>query len=683
MFQSKLLVPVVLTVTLFMFPTPSWSQSETSSAEPPKEETPTTASTPPAAQELGSERSDRNELSLEDVLNLPMEVANLAVKSNIRNAPASVTLITDADIRDSGARDLLDVLDQVPGFYKYIDAQAIVHYGIRGSVHFLLMLDGIEMNELNFKTANLANRFPIDNILRVEVMKGPGSTIYGGTAIMAVINIITKGVSDLKGTRFSIVQGQTDRTTMHNNVTISNGTQVGAWKLATSIFTGKDRLGDQEATDRAGTHYDSSKSTIAEPLFINFGASTDNFEARVISDNQKLTSNTRFGVLSGMYFDTYFKSTNVSLKYTLKLNESNKIVPELRFRKQKPWNTSAEDLKTFPPHVFMFQDKDSTENLARVSWIFSDGGPFSAVLGVEDSRVEVINNWDNDLFPYPDNNEMKYNKDAVFSEVNINDPIVNITLGVRYEDHSLAGSAVVPRFSAFKEFGDFHSKLIYSEGFNSPSAEQLVTDGIKPEHSYVTEVELGYKLNPTVFMTANFFNTRYINQFDLSTTTGRPVYSNTDNSGTTGYELDFKMKDRWGSADINYSFYKSTGSEFKNVKVDEHSDINLAMPQHKLTLASTFKLGSDDLRLSPSAQYSSVRYSKNSPASALLEFDPTWVANLFIEKRNLGVKNLDLGFGIFNIGDTRYYIMKPFKTNGIPAFVTDSREFMIRLNYAL
>src|SRR5262249_41149239 len=107
--------------------------------------------------------NDIRELSLEALLNSEIDVATIKAQPT-RETAGIVTMITREEIVNSGARDLTDVLAMVPGFAFAVDVQGTVDIGVRGNWGHegktLLLVDGLEMNELLYSTNALGNHYP-------------------------------------------------------------------------------------------------------------------------------------------------------------------------------------------------------------------------------------------------------------------------------------------------------------------------------------------------------------------------------------------------------------------------------------------------------------------------------------------------------------------------------------------
>jgi len=123
-------------------------------------------------------------------------------------APAVASVITAEDIKATGATDLDQVLETVPGVHvsraTITNAPVYVIRGIQSETnpHVLLLLNGVPMNRL-FKgnRGDVWGGFPLENIARIEVIRGPGSALYGADAFAGVINIVTKRSEDINGTQ--------------------------------------------------------------------------------------------------------------------------------------------------------------------------------------------------------------------------------------------------------------------------------------------------------------------------------------------------------------------------------------------------------------------------------------------------------------------------------------------------
>lgn len=116
----------------------------------------------------------------------------------LEESPSPVTIITAQDIRNSGALTLPEVLALAPGVDTLRRSESNVEVSIRGfnsysSNKVLVMLDSRPLFNLADASVNWnLIPVPIDEIERVEIVRGPGSALYGENAFFGIINIITK-----------------------------------------------------------------------------------------------------------------------------------------------------------------------------------------------------------------------------------------------------------------------------------------------------------------------------------------------------------------------------------------------------------------------------------------------------------------------------------------------------------
>lgn len=128
---------------------------------------------------------------------LQVEVATGTAKQ-LSEAPAIVSVITADDIAAVGARTLSEALEQVPGLHVASSLNRLTPmFSIRGiftdsTPQVLVLIDGVEISELTALSVPYAFRYPTNFIERIEIIRGPGSAVYGADAFSGVINVITK-----------------------------------------------------------------------------------------------------------------------------------------------------------------------------------------------------------------------------------------------------------------------------------------------------------------------------------------------------------------------------------------------------------------------------------------------------------------------------------------------------------
>lgn len=132
----------------------------------------------------------------------------------ISRAPAVASVITADDIRAIGATDLDEVLETVPGLHVSRNNLAYSPvYTIRGirsefNPQVLMLMNGIPMTSVFLGDRGLIwGGYPVENIARIEVIRGPGSALYGADAFSGVINIVTKSASEIGGTQLGARAG--------------------------------------------------------------------------------------------------------------------------------------------------------------------------------------------------------------------------------------------------------------------------------------------------------------------------------------------------------------------------------------------------------------------------------------------------------------------------------------------
>jgi len=185
---------------------------------------------------ISEEIDDFFAMSPEQLANISVTIASGTEKPVYQSA-AVTTVVTAEQIKNMGATELSQVLETVPGLHVSIQAvtnDAVYSMrGMRNSVNnqVLVLLNGTRYS-VPYKGSGMQGmELPVEAIQQIEVIRGPGSALYGADAFAGVINIITKKAKDIAGTEIGIRGGSWDTQSiwgMHSNEWLG-------WDIATTL----------------------------------------------------------------------------------------------------------------------------------------------------------------------------------------------------------------------------------------------------------------------------------------------------------------------------------------------------------------------------------------------------------------------------------------------------------------
>lgn len=179
---------------------------------------------------------DLLELSPAELADIPVSIASGTAKS-LSHSAAVTSVITAEQISAMGATELHEVLETVPGVHATIQPVTNDYsYTMRGiynatNAEVLLLLNGTRFSVPYQGTHIQGMIIPVEDIQRVEVIRGPGSALYGADAFAGVINIITKKAADIDGTTIAARGGNADTTSAWGQ----HGSTWQGWDVATSL----------------------------------------------------------------------------------------------------------------------------------------------------------------------------------------------------------------------------------------------------------------------------------------------------------------------------------------------------------------------------------------------------------------------------------------------------------------
>ena len=640
---------------------------------------------------IAAKRTDISELatlSIEDLLDMPISIASKN-QGTMRDAPGIVTVVTEEEILNAGARDLIDVLRLVPGYDFGLWVSNQVSVGIRGSWasdgKVLLLVDGIEMNERRYASFEFGQHFPIDHIKRIEIIRGPGSVMYGGAAKLGVVNIITKQFEDLQGVSLSASYGKMNDTTGHQQITAMAGERFGELEITALATKGKGHRSDQIYTDVYQKTVDMADTNELFPEYLNVNLIYKEISAKIISDRYHMTDRDSFLKIRSSFNRKYFKTDVAELKYQTDLNANLKMNSSLSYMKQSPSEIKSGITGALLQQVLI----DSYTG--KLNFTYTPTKALQIVAGGEFTQDKFEGN-------LPQRSLPKMNNTTLFAESLYKTDFGNLTLGLRYDDPNVAKSDFAPRVGFTKIFDNYHVKLLYSKSFHSPTIENYnLTPDIKSEKTDTYELELGYKINQSMSVVANLFNISSKDSIMFSTIPAtetspvKEIYLNADKIGTRGIETEFRWKDQKNYLTLNHSYYRATDSSIANFKIFDYQNnrtttdkLFLGFPAHKVSLNANYQ-AMPKLFVNPSLVYYSSRYGYNAVDSngklVLNKYNSSVLTNVMVRYQDFLARNLDIGVGVHNLFNEDYKFIQPYNDGHAP-LPDQSREIMFKVWYA-
>lgn len=187
-----------------------------------------------------------DESNLDSFESLLEEMSEIATKKsiNVDYLPSVVSIIDAQTFRDAGVQNIGEALGMLPGIQMQVNRMGFTTTTVRGfknpnayrSDKIKILIDGVAMNNEAQGSASLYMDFPMQLVQKIEVLRGPGSTIYGAGAFYATINIITKLGSSNNSSELFIGTGSYENQTIG---AVANE-EIGDWKIALDAYQKKN-----------------------------------------------------------------------------------------------------------------------------------------------------------------------------------------------------------------------------------------------------------------------------------------------------------------------------------------------------------------------------------------------------------------------------------------------------------
>ncbi len=517
-----------------------------------------------------------------------------------------VTVITREQLERSGGKDLAQILTEQAGIYiggANSNAGKDKSLYLRGARvdHTLITIDGVPVYDpsgigSNFDIRNLS----IDQIERIEILKGSQSTLYGSDAIAGVINLITKktGVKPF-GANGLLSYGSNN--SLRANAGMNGKSGMIDYNLAYSLFDTKgineaisnapnvDRDGFQQNSLQAGFGLQATKNTRIQPYFrynkidgdIDQGAFTDELDYTFTQKSYQV----------GVRNEITFGKPKLNVLYNY--NHIDRLYIDDSAKSQNGFDKYSRGSYKGAEH---FIDAYITTPLGSGSSKLTAGADFRT------------SNTDQEYFsigffgPYTTKysaDSLHHNQLGLYAALNINAKTgFNIELGNRLNIHSAYGSNYVfninPSYLLNNKFKLFAN---VSSGYRTPSLYQLLSEfgnkDLKPESAFTFEGGVQY------FSTNNKFSGRLtgfkrdvkdVIFFYFNPSTFQSQYINQDNQRDQGAELELSFKPtKYISLKAFYSFVDGKITTVQNGKDTTYFNL-IRRPKHSAGANAGLKL---------------------------------------------------------------------------------------------
>lgn len=635
---------------------------------------------------------DLSDASLEQLGNIQVYSASMHLQSS-GDAPSSVTVIGSAEIQEHGYRTLADILRSARSFYVTYDRN-YSSVGVRGfarpgdyNTRILLMVDGHRMNDNVYDAAMIGTEFPIevDMIERVEIIRGPSSSLYGSNALFAVINVITMKAPEANGLEVS-VEASSFGTYMER---ASYGLVRPKFKLLLdgSFYRSKGQsrlyfpeLDDPSTNNGIANHADGDQlgTALATLTFRDFtlqaaygtrekGIPTGSY-GTVLNNTGTRTSDAHayidarydrtFGGDGALLARAFYDRTTYQGTYmTPSSVDPSQIVANLDYGDGKWWGSQVQVAKTILRRNRVTAGAEYRDNFRQDQSNY-DLSPFSNYLN--DHRSSSIFGM--------------YVQDEV--------PITNslaLNAGIRFDRYATFALSTDPRFAlVYRPGSKTNLKIIYGKSFRIPNVYEryyaaypnAANPSLRPEKLSSTEFVWEQDLSEHLWISFSGFDITAGNLINQQAETGGLfAYRNLQNVRSDGAELEAKGR-------LPHGFEGVASYTFQEARDRDSGQFLNNSPRHLAKLDLTQALFQRKLFAGLNAQYrSGMRTFSGTSVS------PATIVDFELSGPKLG-KHLDLSAGFYNILNKTYYDPA---TTAMPenSIKQDGRTFRVKVTWKL
>ncbi|MBI5193573.1 MAG: TonB-dependent receptor [Nitrospirae bacterium] len=428
------------------------------------------------------------------------EVVVTATKTEVKKSdiPASITVITAGDIEEKHATSVSDLLRDIPGIdvSRQGGAGKMTSVFIRGakSEHTLVLIDGMRVNSPTTGGFDFAD-ITVNDIERIEIIRGPSSTLYGSDAIAGVIQIFTKKAkissasASLEGGSFGTKKEAVSLDIKRNNYDMN----LSASHLDTDGFS----------TFKAGSEKDGYQNT---SVSARFGKTTG--RGRIDLTGHMVTGKTD---LDGCKFDSTF--TPYDCDNPAYQQERRLVLAGLRYQSHPGSRWGQAISASITTEHLVNSDPDPNGINSTIDTGIRAADWQNIIQTSEGNRLTFGYEWQNK----DGDNKGNFNKSLSNHAVYLQDQLglgapVQLLAGVRWDDSTIYESALTYRFGlTWLQMESLKWHAQYGTGFKGPSLNDLFWPGagntnLKPEKSNSLEAGVETNISDSFSLSVSYYH---------------------------------------------------------------------------------------------------------------------------------------------------------------------------------